>query len=178
MRFQALTPETAPAKAKDALAEIAERRGGAGPMTRMMANSPALLRGYLDLSRAGKRVGLDRALSERISLAVQAEVGCAYCIRAHSRAARGLGIPEAEIEAALEARSPHGRVEALLDFAVGVLRAPAAITDRDVEQLRAIGYSDRDLADVVLLVALNQLTGSFNLVAGLEPGGAATELAA
>jgi hypothetical protein len=30
-------------------------------------------------------------------------------------------------------------------------------------------WSDRVLADVVGLVALNQLTGSFNLVAGLEP---------
>jgi hypothetical protein len=31
------------------------------------------------------------------------------------------------------------------------------------------GWSDRVLADVVGLVALNQLTGAFNLVAGLEP---------
>jgi hypothetical protein len=32
-----------------------------------------------------------------------------------------------------------------------------------------VGYSDREILDVVGLVALNVLTGSFNLVAGLEP---------
>ena len=37
------------------------------------------------------------------------------------------------------------------------------------EPLASGNGSDRVLADVVGLVALNQLTGSFNLVAGLEP---------
>jgi hypothetical protein len=35
--------------------------------------------------------------------------------------------------------------------------------------LRAHGWRDRDVLDVVGLVALNVLTGSFNLVAGIEP---------
>jgi hypothetical protein len=52
---------------------------------------------------------------------------------------------------------------------VRVLTEPNTITDTDVQQLRAHGWSDRILADVVGLVALNQLTGAFNLVAGLEP---------
>lgn len=110
-----------------------------------------------------------RPLAERLSIAVQAEIGCDYCLAAHSNAARRLGVSEDEIAAAREARSAHDEIEALLDFAVGILRAPAAIIDADVERLRALGYSDRQLADTVALVALNQLTGSFNLVAGLEP---------
>lgn len=76
MRLKALTPETAEGKAQEALADIYERHGSAGPMVRAMANSPALLRGYLDLSRATKRIKLERSLSERVSIAVQAEIGC------------------------------------------------------------------------------------------------------
>jgi hypothetical protein len=50
-----------------------------------------------------------------------------------------------------------------------VLSEPSTITDADVDELHADGWNDRVLADVVGLVALNQLTGAFNLVAGLEP---------
>jgi hypothetical protein len=50
--------------------------------------------------------------------------------------------------------------------------APAEIADEDVETLRRFGYRDEQIADVVGLVALNVLTGSFNLVAGIEPADA------
>ena len=62
----------------------------------------------------------------------------------------------------------------MISFAVRVLVEPAALTDDDLAALRAHGWSERTQADVVGLVALNQLTGSFNLVAGLEPVGAGT----
>ena len=169
MRLPPLTPETATGKAQEALTDIYQRHGSAGPMVRAMANSPALLRGYLDLSRATKRIKLDRALSERVSIAVQAEIGCDYCLLAHREAARAAGVGEDEIAQAIDASSSDERVEALLEFAVAVLRQPAAIEDHDLEHLRALGYSDNQIADTVALVALNQLTGSFNLVAGLHP---------
>ncbi|WP_308283217.1 hypothetical protein [Pseudonocardia nigra] len=55
-----------------------------------------------------------------------------------------------------------------------MLTEPGSITDADVEELRHHGWSDRVVADVVGLVALNQLTGAFNLVAGLEPAASPT----
>ena len=169
MRFPLHTPDTAPGKAGEALGDIYRRHGEAGPMTRAMASSPALLRGYLDLSRATKRSSLDRTLSERVSLAVQAEIGCDYCLVAHTRAARALGVAEAEIAAAKEGRSREPEIEALLEFALDVLRRPREVTGAGIDDLREWGYSDGQLGDVVALVALNQLTGSFNLVAGLHP---------
>lgn len=56
-----------------------------------------------------------------------------------------------------------------LTYAVRLLDEPDSFTDADIDELHAHGWSDRILADVVGLVALNQLTGSFNLIAGLEP---------
>lgn len=168
MRLTPLTPDTAQGKAKEALTDIYERHGSAGPMVRAMANSPALLRGYLDLSRAIKRVKLERTLAERISIAIQQQVGCDYCLAAHTRAGRELGLDESELARARSAESDDPRVEAMLRFAVRVYRDPAGIDDDEVEQLREYGYSEREIADVVGLVALNLLTGSFNLVAGLH----------
>ena len=59
---------------------------------------------------------------------------------------------------------------AIIALGLQVYRAPASITDEQVEELRALGYSDRAIADVVGVVSLNIITGAFNLVAGLTPG--------
>ena len=134
-----------------------------------MAHSPALLQGYLELSRAIKRVKLPRTLSEKISLAVQEWLGCALCLAAHTEAARDAGLSEADISLARQGTSTDAREAVLLTYAVQVLAEPSSITGEDIAGLRRHGWSDRTLADVVGLVSLNHLTGAFNLVAGLEP---------
>jgi hypothetical protein len=58
---------------------------------------------------------------------------------------------------------------AIITLALQIHREPTAITDEQILALRGHGYSDREIADVVGIVALNILTGAFNLVAGLRP---------
>jgi AhpD family alkylhydroperoxidase len=167
-RLRSLDPDQAPPAAAKLLAEIIDRHGDAGAMVRTMAHSPALLQGYLELSRAMKRVALPRQLSETISIAVQEWIGCEVCKAAHAEAGRAAGLTEADIALARDAAAPDAREAALLIYAVRVLTEPDAIADADLDDLHRHGWSDRVLADVVGLVALNQLTGSFNLVAGLR----------
>ena len=56
---------------------------------------------------------------------------------------------------------------ALLRFAMSVLTEPAGLDDADIVGLLDHGYSEQEVLDVVGIVALNQLTGSFNLVVAL-----------
>ena len=168
-RLRSLTPENAVGAARERLSELTARHGQVGDMVATMAHSPAVLSGFLDLSRAMKRAKLARPISERISLAVQQHLGCALCLAAHIDAARSLGISDAEIELARGGTSSDPAVAAMVAFGRQVLMAPAQISDEQFGQLRAHGYSDREITDVVGVVALNLLTGSFNLVAGLEP---------
>ena len=138
-------------------------------MVRTMAGSPSVLGGYLELSRAMKRSRLDRAIAERISLAVQARLGCELCLEAHTSAAHAAGVDDEEIERAKLGTSADERIAALVEFGARVHQAPSSITDDHIRRLRDLGFRDRDVLDVVGLVALNVLTGTFNLVAGLEP---------
>ncbi|WP_020660528.1 carboxymuconolactone decarboxylase family protein [Amycolatopsis benzoatilytica] len=165
-RIPPLAPAAAPEKSRQLLEGLA---GPAGPMVSAMAHSPALLQGYLELSRAIKRVKLPRALGEKISLAVQEWLGCALCLDAHAEAGRGAGLSELDIALARQATATDVREAALIGYAMRVLAEPAAISEDDLAGLREHGWSDRVLADVVGLVSLNHLTGAFNLVAGLEP---------
>jgi AhpD family alkylhydroperoxidase len=168
-RLPLLTPETAVGAAREMLGELVARHVQVGDMVRAMANSPAVLGGYLQLSRSMKRAKLDRRISERISIAVQVQQGCQTCLASHVDAARSLGIAEDEIERAKHGGSAEPAVAAMVAFGQQVYVEPTGITAAQVEELRTFGYSDREIADVVGVVALNVLTGAFNLVTGLQP---------
>ncbi|TDT32991.1 carboxymuconolactone decarboxylase family protein [Naumannella halotolerans] len=168
-RFDPLTAETAVGASRDLLGELVERHGTVGDMVSTMAHSPAVLGGYLQLSRAMRRAKLDRRISELISIAVQAQQGCGLCLDSHVAAARSLGVAEEEISLAHQGTSSEPSVAAMIRLGLQVYREPTSVTDEQIDQLRAFGYSDRAIADVVGVVALNILTGAFNLVAGLRP---------
>ncbi|MEV4255022.1 carboxymuconolactone decarboxylase family protein [Spirillospora sp. NPDC049652] len=164
-----LTPDEAPGKSKELLGDIVERHGSAGDMVSTMAHSPALLQGYLDLSRAMKRVKIARPLSEKVSLALQEWIGCGTCMEAHIEAARSVGLTDTDIALARQGTSTDVREAALMGFALRVLSEPSSLKPDDVAALREHGWSDRVIAEIVGLVTLNMLTGSFNLVAGIQP---------
>lgn len=168
-RFPRLTPDTAQGAVRDLLGDLVARHGEIGSMVATMAHSPAVLGGYLDPSRATKRSKLPRSITERISIAVQHRQGCALCLDAHISGARAAGVDDSEIENACEGTSADPAIAAIVAFGLQVYTAPATITDHHIAGLRHHGYTDRQIIDVVGIVAVNVLTGAFNLVAGLQP---------
>lgn len=169
-RFTAHTPTTVTGRAGEALTRLWDRHGdNVGAMARTMAGSPSVLEGYLELSRAMKRSTLSRPLAEQISLSIQEQLNCSMCIAAHTVAARAAGLSEDDIALARAGTANDAASAALIAYSNQVHQAPASITSQQIEDLRRLGYSDRQLIDVVGLVALNLLTGAFNLVAGLHP---------
>ena len=137
-------------------------------MVLTMAQAPTLLRAYTDLSRTLKRSHLDRRVSERFSVAVQSWPGCDVFIEAHSDAARELGVPEREIALARQGTSADSRIAAIVAFGQQVHVAPDEVTDEQIASLRELGYTDEQIAEVPALVALNVMTGAFNLIAGIH----------
>jgi alkylhydroperoxidase family enzyme len=81
-----------------------------------------------------------------------------------------MGVDEGEIERAHAGTSADPAIAAIITLALQIYREPTSITDEQVTALREHGYSDRAIADVVGVGALNILTGAFNLLAGLTPG--------
>jgi AhpD family alkylhydroperoxidase len=176
-RIDPIRMEAAEGKARELLEEVVARGGDPGPMLRTMANAPALLRGYLDLNRAMKRSHIDRRVIERINLAVHEWLSCDYCLVAHTRAARQLGVPESEIQLARQGTSSDPAIAAIVAFAQQVLASPAETGDADLERLRAHGYRDEQILEVAALVSLQLLTGAVNLISGLHaPAEALQEL--
>ncbi|PKY69763.1 alkylhydroperoxidase [Brevibacterium ravenspurgense] len=168
-RLAPLAPSSAVGASRDLLGELVERHGTVGDMVSTMAHSPAVLGGYLQLSKAMRRAKLDRKISELVSIAVQSQQGCGMCLGSHIEAARSLGLSEDAIAAARAGTSDVPAIAAMIQLGLQVYREPTSITDAQIDELRAHGYSNREIADVVGVVSLNILTGSFNLLAGLTP---------
>jgi uncharacterized peroxidase-related enzyme len=159
-------PATAPEPVPDLLAEVHRRLGGTANMTRSMANSPALLKGWLDLSGALSRGVIGAATRERIALAVAQRNGCSYCLSAHSYLAEQVAHLDAgDIAAARSAASADPKTAAILAFAAAVNDGRGTVTSQDLAAARAAGLSDEEIAETIGHVALNVLTNYFNKAA-------------
>ncbi|RJT96597.1 alkylhydroperoxidase [Arthrobacter frigidicola] len=168
-RFAPLTPRTATGASRDLLTDLVSRQGPIGDMVATMAHSPAVLTGYLQLSRAMKRAKLSRKVSELVSIAVQTQQGCGLCLESHISAASARRIDDEEIDRARVGTSADSGGAGMIGLGLQIYREPTSITDEQILALYDHGYSDREITDVVGVVSLNILTGAFNLVAGLTP---------
>jgi uncharacterized peroxidase-related enzyme len=166
------TPATitaAPAAAQPLLEAVKKQLGSAPNLFRITANSPAALEGYLSLNGALAKGALDAATRERIALAVAQVNGCRYCLAAHTYLGKNVAkLSDAEIAANRNGHSSDPKADAAVIFARKVTLDRGAVTDADFALVRAAGYSDAEIVEIVAHVALNTLTNYINEVFGTE----------
>ncbi len=167
-RLQPLQPETATGKAKELLAAVQGKLGLVPNMTRVMANSPAVLDGYLGLSGALSKGTLPSKLREQIALAVAEKNGCEYCLAAHSTIGKMVGLSADQILDSRRSSAVDPKVDALLQFASKVVQVQGKVSDADLQLVRNAGYDDGAIAEVVANVALSIFTNYFNHVADTD----------
>jgi uncharacterized peroxidase-related enzyme len=146
-----------------------ERQLGMVPnMMRTMAQSPSVLEGYLGFGAAVRRGHLPVPLHEQVALTVAEFNSCDYCLSAHTALGRGAGLSNDQLTASRDAYASDPKTAAALAFARAVVERRGDVRDQDITHVRAAGYSDGDIAEIVALVALNVFTNYFNRVAQTE----------
>lgn len=124
---------------------------------------------------AGAR--LSRLLREKIALVVSLATECKYCLAFHSSTLdrMGLGIEEIKQYIAFEAGKDVELPEeerVLLGFVRKTAVDPHRITDREVDQVRRLGFTDRDLVEilqiVMLFVGISRFVGVLQIGAMVE----------
>jgi uncharacterized peroxidase-related enzyme len=167
-RLTAIQPQAATGKAKELLDAVQAKLKITPNMTKVMANSPAVLEGYLSFSAALSHGALDAKLREEITLEVGEQNSCQYCVSAHTAIGKMTGLTDSEIEQAREATSPSAKNAAALRFAREIVATMGRPTDTDVDAVRRAGFTDGEIAEVIAHVALNIFTNYFNNTAGVE----------
>jgi uncharacterized peroxidase-related enzyme len=161
--------EASPAAAQPLLEAVKKQLGVVPNLFRVVANSPAALEGYLGLNGALSKGQLDARTRERIALAVGELNGCDYCLSAHTYLGKNMAkLEDAELAANREGGSQDAKADAALRFATKVVRERGHVSDADVQAVKAAGYSDGQVMEIVLHVALNTLTNYVNEVAKTE----------
>ena len=157
--------DAAPAASAPILEAVNKQLGVVPNLFRLVSISPAALTGLTSLSGALSKT-LDVRTRERIALAVAQVNGCDYCLSAHTY----LGLNAAKIspeEIALnrQGRSGDPKADAAVRFAVKVTEARGRVSEADLQAVRAAGYSDAQIVDIVGVVAENVFTNLINNVA-------------
>jgi AhpD family alkylhydroperoxidase len=158
--------DQAPA-ASQALLKTAEARFGRVPnLALLLSVSPAALQGYLALLTALDGGTLDARTAQRIALAVAEAIGCPYCLSLHTHRARNrIGLDDAEITANRNGASNDLQADVAVRFAAKLANAQGtiqgaiqgAIGDDDIGALKAAGYGDGQIIEIVLHAGLNTL---------------------
>jgi uncharacterized peroxidase-related enzyme len=164
-RLEPVDPRTATGEAKMALDKVKAHFGMWPNLTRVLANSPAALNAFLGFSGALSHGLLPPALREQLALVVGQENDCSYCLAAHTAIGGMVGLDKVQITAARRGQAQDPRTAAALRFARLLVVNRGQTTDQDLHDLRAAGYSDGEIAEIVAHVALNIFTNYFNHVA-------------
>ena len=136
--------------------------GLASNLIKSMAQSPSVLEGYMQFSRALKGGKLYQEDREQIALVVAQTNLCEYSLAHHTALAKKLGLTDDQIMASREGRAADRKLDAALRFARDLV---AENGDCSPVELQRIGFTDREIVEIVALVSLNIFENYFNMVA-------------
>jgi uncharacterized peroxidase-related enzyme len=158
--------EAAPVASREMLESVQKKFGTVPNMFRLLSNNPAALEGYLGLSAALSKGALPAPTRERIALALSEYNGCSYCLSAHTYIGKNLAkLSDAEIAANRNGTSSDPKAEAAVSFALKIAQERGHISEDELRKVRAAGYDDAQIIEIVEHVAINVLTNYLNEVA-------------
>ncbi|MGH8783664.1 MAG: carboxymuconolactone decarboxylase family protein [Cupriavidus necator] len=162
-RVPLVNPATATGDSQALLTEIHGAFGAAPNMFRAVANSPAALRSMWGAFGALGGGVLGAALGEKIAVAVADRNQCEYCLAAHTALGQKAGATAQEMSEAQAGRAQDAQTAAALSFALKLVNQRGQVSDADVAQLRAAGFNDEQIVEILAHVALNLFTNYVNI---------------
>jgi uncharacterized peroxidase-related enzyme len=162
-RIQLVNDAAATDETRALLSEIHAAFGATPNMFRAVANSPAALRSMWGSFGALGGGVVSARLGEQIAVAIADRNACNYCLAAHTALGRKAGVSAADMTAAQAGNSSDPQTAAALRFALKLVDARGQVSDADVQALRAAGFEDAHIVEIVAHVALNLFTNYVNV---------------
>jgi uncharacterized peroxidase-related enzyme len=157
-RIPTIDPKTATGEAKALLDGVQAALGAAPNFTRVLANSPKALEGFLGLYGATAKFGLDKQTQERIALAVAEANACQYCVSAHTAIGRRAGLSNAEMLASRQGTADNAKAAAVVALARALNDNRGTVSDAQFAAARNAGLTDADIIETIALVVVNFFT--------------------
>ncbi len=116
--------------------------------------------------------GLTKLEREMIAVAVSSVNRCFYCLVAHGAAVRELSDDPMLGEALVmnyRVADLSARQRAMLDFSVRMTEASATIEERHRDELRKVGFTDRDIWDIAATAGFYNMTNRMASAVDMRP---------
>ena len=132
-------------------------------MFKAVANSPAALQSMWGAFGALAGGVIPAKLGEQIAIAVANRNVCEYCLAAHTALGRKAGATAEEMSAAQDGKSSDPKTAAALRFALQLVDERGQVNAADVQAVRAAGFNDEEIVEILAHVALNLFTNYVNV---------------
>jgi uncharacterized peroxidase-related enzyme len=130
---------------------------------------PAALKAMLQVDGALAAGTLSQQDQETVKLVVSEAAGCDYCIVAHSLLGSLTGLEAPTLRRIREGlRTGDPRRDALVRFVRRLAHSRGTLDAAEVAAVRAAGFSDAQLVEISLAVAVATFTNTFNRINDTE----------
>jgi uncharacterized peroxidase-related enzyme len=156
------TKETAPSQSKPILDRYEKNLGITPNFFRLISRSPDVLNAEANMHAVlGKSLGHDTR--ERIHIMTAEVNGCDYCLSVHTFVGDKFNhLSQEDMARNREGHSTDPKADAAVQFAYQVARSRGHVTDADFEAVRAAGFTDEQIIDIVAETAFSFTTNLFN----------------
>lgn len=157
--FKAHTIESAPEASKKLLGDAKSAYGFVPNPLADMAESPALLEGYMTLSGIFGKTNLSETERQIILMVNNRLNDCAYCMAAHTSIAQMAGVDAGVIEA-LRNDTPIAdtKLEALRSFSIVMHETQGRPTQGQVQAFIDAGYTQQNILEVIVGMSLKLMS--------------------
>jgi uncharacterized peroxidase-related enzyme len=158
--------ETATGATAEIYAQLKKTIGGVpNTFAAIGAHGPAALRAVLQADSVLAAGSLGKQDLETIKLVVSAAAGCDYCVAAHSLLGKMAGLtPEALREIRAGDATGDAKRDSLVHFVSTLAHTSGRISDDSFRAIKAAGYTDAQLVEISLAIAVTVFTNVFNRV--------------
>lgn len=165
--FKVYDISNAPSESRVDLEKIKLGHGNVPNVYAVMAEAPSLLKGHIALKELFNKATLSMHDRKLVLLTLSREIGSPYDIAVHSGAAEKHNVPADVIEAVRTGMLlKDKKLQSLRSFTANVVQKRGAVTESDVKDFLAAGYTRANILEIVLAAGMVSLTAYTNLIAG------------
>ncbi len=129
------------------------------------ALGPNALKAVLQVESVLAAGTLSKQDQETVKLLVSEVAGCDYCVAAHSLLGKLTGLaPEVLKQIRLGLPTGDAKRDALVRFVRNLQRTSGTVSIEEFAAIKGAGYTDQQLVDISLAIALTAFTNVFNRI--------------
>ena len=156
--FDVHTMESASKDGGQALGRLHAAVGMIPNLAATMAESPALLHGFLDLRERFAQTGFSGGETQVLALVSAYENRCRYCLAFHTAMALKEGVPGAAVDLLRDGKAPgEARLAALSEYAREMVQKRGDVGEAGLRAFLAKGFTKQQALDVVMSLAFFQM---------------------